>query len=329
MNNLSENEFNLEDIDIASYVLNENNIKITQKFINGLFKKYDTKYKVKNLPEFQKAMTHTSYIEINLENEKNPERKYGYIKEGEIEQITQAQAKKCISLQQYSYERLEFLGDSIIRTILAEYLFKRYANEDEGFMTRLRTKIEKGESLAKLSLILGLNKYILMSKYLEYKNGREKNISILEDVFEAFMGALFCESNYETCKSFLVNVIEKEIDIAELLNHNDNYKDTLLQYYHKMKWDAPIYTTISEGNDLKKEFTIIVKDNNGKIIGTGSGTSKKKGQQVAAYQALISLGVITEESDSETEFEHEYVLDNTINDNSSDTQCDYVLSDSD
>jgi ribonuclease III len=291
------------DENMESYILNEQNKFITSKVVNNIFKKYNLDYTVKDITLFQRSLTHTSYLQLHKINDKNIKRQQTYIKETDIKPIENNKKESTIPLQENSYERLEFLGDSVIRSVLSDYLYCRYKNSDEGFMTRLRTKIENGESLAKLSKLVGLNEYILISKLIETKNGRCQNVSILEDVFEAFVGALYLEADYNICKIFITNVVEKEIDIAELLHHEDNYKDVLLRHYHKKKWDDPKYTalTTTTTKDNKKEFTMCVKDNNGKIIGIGSGTSKKKGEQGAAHNALIKLGVISTNSDSEEE----------------------------
>lgn len=137
---------------------------------------------------------------------------------------------------------------------------------------------------------------------------REKNSHILEDVFEAFMMALFIDSgkDYIICEKFGISLIEKEIDIAELLHSEDNFKDILLQYFHQEKWQDPIYDVLNiSGPDYKKNFSIYVKrkktqKDEGEIVGTGSATSKKKGEQDAARQALIYFGVI-----KDTEFDSE------------------------
>ena len=99
-------------------------------------------------------------------------------------------------------------------------------------MTRLRTKIEKGEALAKLAKAIDLGEYVMLSKP-EFKGNAYQNISVLEDIFEAFIGALHVEAGYEICKKFIIKIIEKEVDFAELLHKDDNYKDILLQLYHK------------------------------------------------------------------------------------------------
>jgi dsRNA-specific ribonuclease len=86
--------------------------------------------------------------------------------------------KSAIPLQKDSYERLEFLGDSIIHCILADYLFNRYEDEQEGFMTRLRTKIENGETLSELANLIGFQEYAIIARNIEQGGGREKNINI-------------------------------------------------------------------------------------------------------------------------------------------------------
>ena len=313
---------------IELYILNEHNKFISKSFINNILKKYDIGYKIKNLKQFQTSLTHTSYLKLELLNDKNMKRHHAYIKDNDVEQIKNPD--DAMPLQDCSYERLEFLGDSIIRSVLSNYIYGRYSDKDEGFMTRLRTKIEKGESLAKLAKSIQLHEYIIISRLIEMKNGRNQNTSILEDVFEAFIGALSLEAGYDTCDRFIVKVIEKEVDFAELLHNEDNYKDMLLQFYHKKKWDDPKYTSLTtSGNDNKKEFTMYVKDNNSEIIGLGTGPSKKKGEQEAARRALIKLGVLNEDSDdSDSEIEsdeYEYSDDDCYSISSG----EYVGTDSD
>jgi len=321
-------DIDIEDHElIEKYILNENNKFVSDKFINSILKKYGLDWKIKNLDMFRRALTHTSYLKLEYMSEKNIRRYITHIKEKEVEEIDPK--AEAIPLQDNSYERLEFLGDSVIRTVLSDYMFFRYTNQDEGFMTRLRTKIEKGETLALLTKAVGLNKYILMSKLIDNKNGRNQNVSILEDVFEAFIGALYIESSFDICKKFIVKVIEKELDIAELLHKDDNYKALLLQLYHRLKWDDPKYSSLAtSGNDNKKEFTMCVRNNDQEIIGIGTGTSKKKGEQEAARRALIKLGELNEDSDSENEsdVDSDYDLESNSSDDGLDSSCGYDIS---
>jgi dsRNA-specific ribonuclease len=142
---------------------------------------------------------------------------------------------------------------------------------------------------------------------VELNGGRtETDVGILGDIFESFIGALYLDSNcnLELCKIFVTHLIETKIDIAKLLHNETNYKDMLLKYFHKMKWTDPLYETKITQDNKKRSFVMCVKDNNGKIIGTGEGNSKKKGEQIAAHKALELFGELNEDSEqSEIEIE--------------------------
>lgn len=299
--------------DILKYVLNENNKLINKTFIENILNRYGLKYKVKNLETFQTALTHPSYVKRDLTND----RIVKLITDKNLQPINENDIANALPLQNASYERLEFLGDSVIHLCLAEYLFDRYKDEYEGFMTRLRTKIENSETLSELAKIIGLCEYTLIARNFEQNGGRDKNGNIFEDAFEAFIGALFLESDYDTCNNFLVNLIQKEVDISQLLYVETNYKDTLLQYYHKMKWPDPEYGLeeifeTNKDNQIKKYFKMWVKgygQNNDCTqwmkVGIGLGTSKKKGEQLAAKQALLNFNAIKDDSDCEEEIYEE------------------------
>jgi dsRNA-specific ribonuclease len=320
---------NTERIDYVLYLLNENNKYITKKFIEGLLKTYRVNYKIKNLQTFQHAMTHISYLKRDYENDKTLKN----LKEKNIEPISNP--NDAIPLQTVSYERLEFLGDSVIHLVLADYLFKRYLDEDEGFMTRLRTKIENGQTLAELAKKMRLHEYVLIARNVEAIGGRDKNQHIFEDSLEAFVGALWLDSNsdFSLLRSFVTNLIEDEVDIPTLLHKETNYKDTLLQYYHRMKWPDPQYELIEKVGPDNKIFKMCVKDANGDIAGIGTGNSKKKGEQEAASSALLKFGVIQLDSDDEDEDVYE-VYENeppssSPNMSGSDSEIEIIDEDSD
>lgn len=296
------NDSNDSNTDYSLFILNEKNKYITKKFIHDLLKSYNINYKIKSLERFQSAMTHVSYLKRDFTNDKIVK----IIKEKNLEPIKDPNL--AIPLQDESYERLEYLGDSIIHAILAEYLFNRYPDKDEGFLTKLRTKIENGQTLAQLAKKLGLHEYVLIARNIEQIGGREKNTHIFEDTFEAFLGALYIDSgsDYNLCKKFVVKIVETHIDMAHLIYNETNHKDTLLQYYHKMKWSDPEYKLLEViEKDSKKYFNMCVTDSNGQIVGKGIGTSKKKGEQIAAYNALIHFGIINEDDSDEEEIIYE------------------------
>jgi len=314
-------DYNDQDIidNIEQYLYNENNILITKDFIQNtmnLVKKeikqnFDLTYKLNNINLFIEAMTHKSYAKPFIRNEKIIKITLQNIKNREIS--PQKLKKGWVDLKDTCYERLEFLGDSVIRLTVAEYLYNRYPDKDEGFMTRLKTKIENGESLAYLSRCLGFDKYAIIAKHIELNGGRAKDdIGILGDVFESFIGALYLDTdcNLNICKVFIIKLIETEIDIASLLFHENNYKEMLVRYYHKMRWEDPKYETLvikEIGDNKKKLFIMGVKDNNNIVVGKGEGAAKKKGEQIAAREALLMYGELDTDSDcSEREVESDF-----------------------
>jgi dsRNA-specific ribonuclease len=307
-----------KELDLLPYVLNENNKLITQSVLEAMLKRFGVNHSIKHLQNFQQAMTHESYVIRDLA----ADRLAKLVKEKNLKPIPNELTKKAIPLQKESYERLEFLGDAVIHLILAEYIYKRYPDEKEGFMTKLRTKIENGEVLAIFAKVLGLHNYVLIARNLEQIGGREKNYNILEDAFEAFIGCLFLESDLETCRKLVVTLMEQEMDFSALIHIETNFKDLLLQYYHKMRWPDPEYHTVcaidvSKDNSNKKMFKMnvkgYVKNNNNQlewdVVGEGMATSKKKAEQISAQNALIKFGVIKENADEE---EYEEVYDETF-----------------
>lgn len=271
---------------------NINNIFITEKDIINILKKLDVLIsKVNNLEYIQRSFIHKSYIDkntipVNILNE--------------AKKIINN--KKLMELQNESYERLEYLGDRVIKLTLTEYLFLRYFDMDEGFMTKLQTKLEDKKTLALFSKELGLQKYFIISKQIEDKYGRQLD-KIHEDVFEAFIGGLYISNGLEPCKLLLINMLETLIDYSEKLYCDNNYKDILLRYYHKMDWKSPKYDVIYfEGPAHDRLFLMGVRKNNSdelkknnKYIGYGIGNSKKSGEQKAAKMALIVMNKLNKD----------------------------------
>lgn len=282
-----------KDGDFKNHIINEKNIPITVEFIESIFKKYKLKHKVKNLENFQLAMVHISYLNRTTLTEKTAK----ILKD--VIPISDENRLQAMSLQDKCYGRLEYLGDAVIHCIFAEYLFSRYPGENEGFLTNLRAKLEKADSLSELSIKIGLHKYAIVARNIDQCSGRLENTHLTEDIFEAFFGALSLEASYDKCKSLLISIIEAEKDMAEVINIDDNYKDKLMQYFHQMKWNDPKYCedlsqqkTIKDGCQEIRSYTTYIKNVVGKIIGVGIADSKIKSQQEAAHNALITLGAI-------------------------------------
>lgn len=254
---------------------NEKNRLLSDADLSMLLNEYGVTAKYNNIDIYRCAMVHKSYCTRKNEN----------FYEGNIEC-----PPNCIPLQEESNERLEFLGDSVLGTVIAAYLFERYPDENEGFLTRLRTKIVNGKMLAKLCKTVGLNKYILLSKQIEDNDGR--NISnILEDSFEAFLAAVYLDFDYQTAQSFIINVIETHLDFSELIITNTNYKDQILKYFqHTHGYIPKFYEVDVETNSHNhKTFKICLRDKHNNIISRGQGSSKKDAENMAAKTALESL----------------------------------------
>lgn len=266
------------------YILNEINQYITEEFIEILLKKYGIDHKVINIKIFQEAMIHMSYLVRDENFYKNSKTKLYHVQTQDISKIDDPH--KAIPLQKQSYERLEFLGDSIIHAVLAGYLYERYIDSDEGFMTKLRTKIESGGTLATLSQSIHLNKYVLISRYMEKNNAREINSKVLEDVFESFIGALYLDCGFNKTKDFVIALIESQIDLSTLLHVETNHKEKLMHYCHSKRISDPTYQLmLVSGPDNKKVYkTYVMCDS--KVIGEGHGSSKKQSEQHAAKNAL-------------------------------------------
>jgi len=298
------------------YILNEKNKLITLEYINNMLVNYGVSHKIKKLDDFHTAMTHESYlVRSKLRITKQNKLKQYLQQLDNIDPIVNPSS--AIPLRTESYERLEFLGDSVLHMGMAEYLYKRYEHEDEGFMTRLRTKIENGDTLSIFARSLKLHEYLVVSRYIESIGYREKNNSIIEDIFEAFIGALYLDANYDVCRQLLFALFESHVDFSELLKQETNYKDMLLQYFDTQKWCHPEYgATDISGPESKKVFTMYVKckkrpSDDGEIIAYGTGPSKRKGEQESAKLALIQYGVIKNAVEDATDVSYEeYESDN-------------------
>ena len=188
-----------------------------------------------------------------------------------------------------SNETLEFVGDSMLGAVVADYLYTKYPDKDEGFLTTTRTKIVKSESLSDFAEKLGMNKYILMTKQA-VKTGGKTNKRFLEDAFESLLGAIYYDKGFGGVQKFLMMVIEKHFD-KDNITKNDNYKDILLRYSQYVKTSLPEYNVIKQsGLPHDREFLVEVKLF-GKRQGKAKGRTIKKAEQDAAKAAMERLKI--------------------------------------
>lgn len=210
-----------------------------EEIINGHL---TNKASVKNLNIYRQAFMHKSFM----------------IKDDYADEEDNCCMFDIEDLTVTSNERLEFFGDSVVNLVTAEYLFDRFPNKNEGFLTKLRTKLVRNTQLSFLGEKLGFNKYLLISSHIEKITGRY-NPRLIEDVFESFIAALYKDLGFYACREFIFSCYDKYIDLGKLTSNNDNYKDMLLRFFQVNEWKHPVYETVAHnGVATNREFTTCI-----------------------------------------------------------------------
>jgi ribonuclease III len=209
--------------------------------------------KVNNLAIYQKAFTHKSALKRYLLTE--------------------------------SFETLEFMGDSVLGFLVTKLLFDKYEEKQEGFLTKARTKLVRGNMLASIARQLSLDKWILMDEK-GIRNGWNQNEKVLEDALEALIGAIYLDLGLLHTKKFVLGIFsDPNLVNMDCIMVDDNYKDRLMRYCQANKLGLPDYPIVTHVNGV---FTISVTIN-GANLGQGSAKTKKQAEQLAAYEALMKL----------------------------------------
>ena len=185
-----------------------------------------------------------------------------------------------------SNERLEFLGDSILGMVVAEYLYRNFPNRPEGELTRMRADMVCETSLAAVAEKINLGDHLLLGHGEERFGGRNR-ASILADAVESVIAASFLDGGMTAARSFIEKFILTDVPVKKL--HNVDYKTALQELIQQRKDQVLCYTLVGEsGPDHDKLFQVQVSLN-GTSIGTGTGRSKKRAEQEAAHNALEAL----------------------------------------
>jgi len=218
-------------------------------------------YKIKDPTFYIKALTHRSYsefIEFNLR----------------------------------SNERLEFLGDAVLNLVIAEYLFKGFPNEDEGFLTKTRSQLVNRVALTNAAARINLMDYMLVSASFHSNNNSKGLQSIISNALEALIGAIYLDMGLNKARKFIEKII-LEPNIKEgVFLVDKNFKSQLLEFTQAKKLENPVYRVIKEeGPHHNKEFTVEVSIDS-VSYGMGKGKSKKAAEQNAAQDALMRIGDI-------------------------------------
>ncbi|QTE21553.1 ribonuclease III [Polaribacter cellanae] len=189
-----------------------------------------------------------------------------------------------------NYERLEFLGDSILGSVIASYLYKKVPEGTEGYLTQMRSKIVSREHLNELGKDLNLIKFV--DSNIDQANVGD---NIHGNIFEALIGAIYLDKGYNFCQKFIhENVIAPYVDIEKLEGKITSYKGVIIEWCQKQKKKYIFDTYEDSGNEVVKHFSVKISID-GEQIAKGRATSKKKAEEQAskrvyfAFQDEISL----------------------------------------
>ena len=216
---------------------------------------------IDNKKFFEKALTHPSYTqEQNLDYGEN-------------------------------YERMEFLGDAVLKLLTSEILYEKYPDYTEGDLSKIRSIVVSDNTLAKIANEIGLCKLIILAKH-EAKQGLAKIESVCACVFEAVLGAFYLDGKLKFLKPFLEKVLTPYIEDVDKNFERFNAKALLQEYTQSLTKQTPVYSLVNEeGPAHNKTFTIEVSYQD-KVVAKGVGKSKKEAEQHAAYEACKIFGVI-------------------------------------
>ena len=184
-------------------------------------------------------------------------------------------------------ERLEYLGDAILGAVIADFLYNRFPQEDEGFLTKMRSKLVNRAILTNLTYEMGLNIFIDSNA----NNAVDKS-HIYGDVLEALIGAIYIDRGYDAARYFIIKrIIPRYIDLYELEQLDTNFKSRLIEWSQKNKRLVKFDTLEEYPNGSKQPKFVATVEIDDKVAGRGIGNSKKEAQQNAAKNTLEKMGV--------------------------------------
>ncbi len=190
-------------------------------------------------------------------------------------------------------ERLEYLGDAVLGTIVAEYLFKKYPDSDEGFLTKMRSKIVKRNALNRLGDKMGID------VFLSQQNALRLSKSMLGNAVEALIGAIYLEQGYDKTRHYVVQeILRKYVDVHELERVDDNYKSQLLEWCQKNGMSVS-YKLVARYKFEKRDRFKVAVIIDGKRMGIADDFNKKSAEQMASGKAMVELGILSEDEEDE------------------------------
>ncbi len=182
----------------------------------------------------------------------------------------------------FNYERLEFLGDAMLGSVIAAYLFKESPQENEGYLTQMRSKIVSRKNLN------DIGKKLNLIKFLKNTNQSTGN-NIHGNIFEALIGAIYLDRGYNYCHQFIYDKIIKEfVDLNYLESHIASYKSLIIEWCQKTKRTYSFDSYEDSGKQSTKYFSVKITIN-GKVVAKGRATSKKKAEEMAAKRVYYAF----------------------------------------
>ncbi len=202
-----------------------------------------------------------------------------------------AVASRLIGQLELNNERLEYLGDAVLSSVVADYLYKKYPLKDEGFLTEMRSRIVSRSNLNKLAWNMGFEKLIFKES-----GPRTKSKSVYGDTFEAVIGAIYIDKGYNfTRKIVIKRVIKIYLDIDEIINTETNFKSRLIEWAQKEKKDIEYQVVDEVGKDHNKQYIVNVMID-GKTVATSRDFSIKGAEKLVSEKAWLKMFGEDEES---------------------------------
>jgi len=217
--------------------------------------------KIANSDLFKKALTHPSYTQdLNLDYTE-------------------------------SYERLEFLGDAVLKLTVSDVLYNMYPHSTEGEMSKIRSIVVSDNTLAQIAKSNGLSELIILSKHDEKQGARNLN-SICACVFEAILGAYYLDGKYKQVRKYIEKTLTPYIKDVKDNFAKYNAKEILQEYTQGLDKNRPVYKVVNESGPAHKRIFEVEVSYNGQVLAAEEGLSKKDAEQKAAYSACEKLGII-------------------------------------
>ena len=190
-----------------------------------------------------------------------------------------------------NYERLEFLGDSLLGFIIADIIYAKFADADEGKLTRLRSSLVRQETLADIGRELDLGPYLVLGPGA-LKSGDQARDSILSDVIEAIIGAIYLDGGMKPCRTFVSRIFARRLSLCEPDSVFKDPKTRLQELLQKRSLELPEYTVLDiSGPPHKQSFKVQCQIVDRKQVFLGQGSSRRKAEQDSAEKAFMALSV--------------------------------------